>query len=636
MFTFGSFQSRLSFFLLCLLLPVLGGTFYYVNKNNQEYTQETINSYLEIGADVFDYTRNQKAETLNAITNSLTWDFGFRTAYASKDPGTIFDAALNVLDRSLDNADMLMIVDLDYTIIIDTEVQGDVSLKGAWLELINLAENSDEGFADAMAVIDGQPFQLIALPLYLPRQVAWIIGGFALDQEFAEQVSETVVSDVSILRSSSGSNLELVASTLEPSRQQTMVNQISVSSEFFGKLQAVVFDEEVFTSLVRPLFSSDDTQEKVFAVIQRSYNENNENVVLFQRMLVEFYGVVILLSLIAVFALARSITNPLASLASAVQKIEKGNYDLKVNVKSRDEIGRLASMVNSMAKGLIEKEKVRDLLGKVVSKQIAQQLLSNPIELGGEEKVVTILFSDIRGFTTFCEGLPPKQVLEELNRVLSTVSNIVESYDGVVDKFQGDAVMALFGAPVTGALDAPNAMSAALDIVHALDATDSRLSACVGINTGLVVAGNLGSDNRLNYSVIGDAVNLCARLESLTRLYNVSNIVSEASSLAAPNFVYKELDSVCVAGKKQPVVIYELLGEQGQVSKQRIEESQRYAQALKAYRKKDWQSAHTLFSDLKSSCDNKLLHQVFLDRIHDFQLMPPPADWDGVFVFGKK
>ena len=636
MFTFGSFQSRLSFFLLCLLLPVLGGTFYYVNRNNQEYTQETINTYLEIGADVFDYTRTQKAETLNAITNSLTWDFGFRTAYASNDPATIFDAALNVLDRSLDNADMLMIVDLDYEIVIDTEIQGSDSLEGVWLDLVQRAEASDEGFADAIAVIEGQPYQLIALPLYLPRQVAWIIGGFVLDQEFAEQVSETAVSDVSILRSSSQSRLELVASTLSASRREVLVNQISVSPEFFGSLQTVNFDDEVFTSLVRPLFSSSDTDEKVYAVIQRSYDENNENVVLFQRLLMEYFAVVILLSLVAVFALARSITNPLASLAGAVQKIEKGNYDLKVDVTSRDEIGHLASMVNSMAKGLIEKEKVRDLLGKVVSKQIADQLMSNPIELGGEEKIVTILFSDIRGFTSFCEGLPPKQVLEELNRVLSTVSNIVESNTGVVDKFQGDAVMALFGAPITGTDDAQNAMKAALEIVSALETMDSRLSACVGINTGLVVAGNLGSDNRLNYSVIGDSVNLCARLEGLTRLYNVPTIVSEASTLAAPNFMYKELDAVCVAGKKQPVVIYELLGEKGSVSEQVLDEAQRYSLALKAYREKNWQLAHRLFSDLIGSCDNKALHQVFLDRIQDFKLIPPPANWDGVFVFGKK
>jgi adenylate cyclase len=622
--------------LLCLLLPVLGGTFYFVNKNNVEYTEETINSYLEIGADVFDFTRMQKAETLKAITNSLTWDFGFRTAYASNDPATIFDAALNVLDRSLDNADMLMIVDLDYKVIIDTEIQGNDTLTGPWLELITKAEASEEGFADAITVIDGAPFQLIALPLYLPRQVAWIVGGFVLDQEFAEQVSETVVSEVSILRLSSASGLQLVASSLEPSRQDKLIDQILVSAEFLGALQTVDFGDEIYTSLVRSLFRSEDSELQVFAVIQRSYDENSENVILFQRLLIELYAVVIVLSLIAVFALSRSITNPLASLAGAVQKIEKGNYDLKVDVKSRDEIGHLAAMVNSMAKGLIEKEKVRDLLGKVVSKQIAEQLLSHPIELGGEEKVVTVLFSDIRGFTTFCEGLAPKQVLEELNRVLSTISNIIESHSGVVDKFQGDAVMALFGAPITGDSDAENAMLATLEIVKALEAVDSRLSACVGINTGLVVAGNLGSDNRLNYSVIGDAVNLSARLEGLTRLYNVPNIVSEASCLAAPNFVYKELDTVCVAGKKQPVVIYELLGERGAVSKQTLDEAERFAEALKAYRAKDWSLAESLFSQLHSSCDNKVLHQVFLARIQDYKSAAPPENWGGVFVFGTK
>ncbi len=622
--------------MLCLLLPVLGGTFYFVNKNNVEYTEETINSYLEIGADVFDFTRMQKAETLKAITNSLTWDFGFRTAYASNDPATIFDAALNVLDRSLDNADMLMIVDLDYKVIIDTEIQGNDTLTGPWLELITKAEASEEGFADAITVIDGAPFQLIALPLYLPRQVAWIVGGFVLDQEFAEQVSETVVSEVSILRLSSASGLQLVASSLEPSRQDKLIDQILVSAEFLGALQTVDFGDEIYTSLVRSLFRSEDSELQVFAVIQRSYDENSENVILFQRLLIELYAVVIVLSLIAVFALSRSITNPLASLAGAVQKIEKGNYDLKVDVKSRDEIGHLAAMVNSMAKGLIEKEKVRDLLGKVVSKQIAEQLLSHPIELGGEEKVVTVLFSDIRGFTTFCEGLAPKQVLEELNRVLSTISNIIESHSGVVDKFQGDAVMALFGAPITGDSDAENAMLATLEIVKALEAVDSRLSACVGINTGLVVAGNLGSDNRLNYSVIGDAVNLSARLEGLTRLYNVPNIVSEASCLAAPNFVYKELDTVCVAGKKQPVVIYELLGERGAVSKQTLDEADRFAEALKAYRAKDWSLAESLFSQLHSSCDNKVLHQVFLARIQDYKSAAPPENWGGVFVFGTK
>lgn len=165
--------------------------------------------------------------------------------------------------------------------------------------------------------------------------------------------------------------------------------------------------------------------------------------------------------------------------------------------------------------------------------------MSNPVELGGEERTATILFSDIRGFTSYCEDLPPQQVLKELNKVLSCIRDIVVAHNGVVDKFPGDAVMDLFGAPVYSKDDAANALAAGLEIIAAVGSAKSPLSASVGINTGLVVAGNLGSANRLNYSVIGDAVNLAARLEGLTRLYNVANIVSAASKAAAPEFVYR-------------------------------------------------------------------------------------------------
>lgn len=636
MFAFGSFQSRLSFFLLCLLAPVLGGIFYYVNTNNTEYTEETINSYLELGADVFDFTRSQQAETLQAITNSLTWDFGFRTAFASRDPGTLFDAALNVLDRSLESADMLMIVDMNNQVVIDTQLQGVAELDGPWMRLIESADANEYGFAEAIISVEGEPFQLIALPLYLPRQVAWIVGGFALDQAFVDRVKETIVSEVSVIRRDADSSLSVVASTLDLERQALLADRLSVSPAALAELQRIVFDDEEYTTLIRSLYQSDTNDLQVIAVIQRSYDENNVNVVQFRELLIEFYAVVIVLSLVAVVLLARSVTNPLEKLALAVQKIEEGDYHKPVEVNSKDEIGDLANSVNSMAKGLAEKEKVRDLLGKVVSKEIAEQLLNNPVELGGEEKVVTILFSDIRGFTTFCEGLRPQEVLEELNHVLSTISNIVEKNSGVVDKFQGDAVMALFGAPIQSSEDANNAMKASLEIMDAMTKLDSRLGACIGVNTGLVVAGNLGSSNRLNYSVIGDAVNLSARLESLTRLYNVSNIVSEESKLAAPQYMYMELDIVRVAGKNQAVRIFELLGFHGQVSSSQLEKAKAFEAALQAYRLQEWELAQRLFSQLLSSCDNTQLPTVFLERISHFKTLPPAIDWDGVYVFGKK
>lgn len=634
-FGFTSFRSRLITFLLVLLLPVLGGIFYYVNRNNTEYTEETINSYLQLGAAVFDYTRRQQAFTLQAITNSLTFDFGFRTAYAANDPATLFDAALNVLDRSLGSVDTLLIADLDNTVIIDTGLQGMDSLAGAWLELVETADASEEGRADMIVTMADEPYQLIALPLYLPRQVAWIIGGFALDEDFVNLVKETIVSEVSILRVEQGVPVEVIASTLEPENRQTLLGQLTANPIRVDNLQRIDYQGEEFTTLLRSLYVDEDDALEIVAAIQRSYDENNENVVQFRNLLAQFYLLVLGLSMIAVLFLARSITNPLSRLAQTVKHIEAGDYGRQAQVSSRDELGALADSVNAMASGLAEKEKVRDLLGKVVSQQIAEELLSNPVELGGEERTVTVLFSDIKGFTSYCEGKSPQQVLEELNKVLSRISDIIETHAGVVDKYQGDAVMALFGAPVTGPDDAGNAMRAALDIIDALAQLDGQLSACVGVNTGLVVAGNLGSSNRLNYSVIGDTVNLAARLEGLTRYYNVANIVSEESVRAAPEFVYRELDEVQVAGKQQSVRIFELMGPRSEASNYESE-LQGFEQALASYRQQQWTDAKQQFTELCRTCENTALYTVYLDRIAYFENNPPASNWQGIYTFGKK
>ena len=388
--------------------------------------------------------------------------------------------------------------------------------------------------------------------------------------------------------------------------------------------------------MIRELYLDPSADQRILAVIQRSYDENQINVLAFQKLLIQFYSIALILSVLAVIYLSRSMTNLISSLAEAVKRIGEGNYDESVRIKSRDELGQLADSVNTMASGLQEKERVRDLLGKVVSQQIAEELLSNSVELSGEERTATILFSDIRGFTSYCEDLPPQKVLGELNKVLSCISDIVEAHNGVVDKFQGDAVMALFGAPVSSKNDAANAMAACLEIISAVGSAENPLSACVGINTGLVVAGNLGSANRLNYSVIGDAVNLVARLESLTRLYNVANIVSAASMSAAPGFVYRELDEVQVVGKNRSVSIYELVGAADTVTPAKQEELALFVSALAAYRQQDWLRAREQFTQLLETCDNTALHRVFLQRIEHYEDNPPGPDWQGVYTFDKK
>ena len=298
-----------------------------------------------------------------------------------------------------------------------------------------------------------------------------------------------------------------------------------------------------------------------------------------------------------------------------------------------------------MACGLAEKERVRDLLGKVVSREIADQLVGKPVNLEGEERVATIMYVDIQGFTGFCEGKSPREALKVLNSYLSKVASQVESHNGVVDKFLGDGVMALFGAPVRHQDDVKNALETALAIKRQWQQTTAglpfeievgSLQPCIGINTGLVVAGNLGSSTRLNYSVIGDAVNLAARLESLTRYYGVTCVVSAETAESGKGFIYRELDLVRVYGRRDPVRIFELVGEEHSVDSALRDDIARFQDFLSCYRSRQWDAAEAILMSLTRTPCSHNLYALYRDRIAFFRANPPDPDWRGIFVFDKK
>lgn len=652
LFAFRSFRTRLLVFLLALLLPVLLGIYAFVNRENNTYTTETINSYLELGADVFDFTREEHKNTLLTITSTLTRDWGFRNAFGTGDPFTIIDAADNVLMRSLGAADMMLISSMDGEVIIDTRTQGFERLEGEWLALMESAASSDEGIGDAVITVEGVPYQITVIPLFLPTPVAWIFGGYPLDNQFAATVKQSIVSDVSIVQfqqleggaTDTVAAVSVIASTLTEEDQRLLTAQLQDTGllEAQATTRRIQLSEGEYGTLMRPLYGEPGEELQIIAVIQKSYNENMENVQAFQRVLLQFYLVVLAVSLLAVVLLARSVTRPVLDLAQRVRRIESGDFGQSVQVSGRDEISELATSVNNMARGLAEKEKVRDLLGKVVSHEIAEELLSKTIELGGEEKIVTVLFADIKGFTSLCENTPPEAVLTLLNSYLSEITAVIERHQGVVDKYTGDSVMALFGAPLSRGNDAQNAIRTALAMEEAMISLNARnraagmaeVEAGIGVHTGLVVAGNLGSQNRLNYTVIGDSVNLSARLEGLTRKYHVANIVSETTRQSAPGFVYRELDLVRVAGKREPVRIYEVIGEEGAVRASVLLELTTFAGALQAYRARQWDEAQALFEQLGGTAVN--LYRVYLERIPELRTLELPSDWDAVFTFDKK
>jgi class 3 adenylate cyclase len=255
-----------------------------------------------------------------------------------------------------------------------------------------------------------------------------------------------------------------------------------------------------------------------------------------QRALLLGGGGALLMSGLLGAALSRSLTRPVRALVAATARVGRGDYTAEVSVTTRDEMRTLADSFNDMTRGLLLRERYRSVLNKVVSQDVATELLKGEVELGGENRLVSVLFADIRGFTALTEGMEPQEVIGLLNECMECLSHAIDAEGGVVDKFIGDEVMAVFGAPVSQDDHARRALSAALRMrtdMAALNAVreargERPLGIGIGINSGVAVAGNMGSTNRLNYTVVGDTVNLASRLAGQAR---AGEILASAATL---------------------------------------------------------------------------------------------------------
>jgi len=293
------------------------------------------------------------------------------------------------------------------------------------------------------------------------------------------------------------------------------------------------------------------------------------------------------------------------------------------------------------------KRQISHLFGKYVPTELVEEMSKHPeqvVSMAGESREMSILFSDVRGFTTISEGLDPKELSQLMNEFLTPLSHVIYKHHGKVDKYMGDCIMAFWGAPQPEPDHARNAILAGLEMLQTLQTLQPHfkergwpeIRVGVGINTGKVSVGNMGSEARVAYTVMGDAVNLASRLEGITKQYGVAIMVGENTKNAVPDFIYREIDDVRVKGKKEPVAIFEPLGLKGQVDKTALEELKLYQQALKLYRKQDWDQAELLLYNLQRMHPECKLYQVYVERITHFRNNPPASDWDGVFDFLTK
>ncbi|UCD82409.1 MAG: adenylate/guanylate cyclase domain-containing protein [Desulfobacterales bacterium] len=286
-----------------------------------------------------------------------------------------------------------------------------------------------------------------------------------------------------------------------------------------------------------------------------------------------------------------------------------------------------------------EKSFIRNAFGHYVSPQLVNQLISSPdkLSLKGEQKNLTVLFSDIRGFTTISEQMSSEQLGLFMNEYLSTMSHIIRAHSGTLDKFIGDAIMAIWGAPIDDEDHAAKAVRASIEMMNQLKASQADFAARglpvieigIGINTGMVSVGNFGSRERFDYTVMGDNVNLASRLEGLNKDYGPNIIISEFTKTAlGDRFFCRIVDKVQVKGKNKAVVIYEPLVE-GEPDEALRREVEVFEDAVGAYQTRKFEQAYDIIEALYR--ENPLrLYAVYLHRIKQFRDSPPPPDWNGI------
>ena len=339
------------------------------------------------------------------------------------------------------------------------------------------------------------------------------------------------------------------------------------------------------------------------------------------------------------------------------------NLKKKVKVFYADEIGELSVSFNLMTSALDKaydevknyaykaivardnEKRVRTVFQKYVPKEVVEQMLEikakNASLLIGKKQVCTILFSDIRDFTTISEQMQPDELVNALNQYFNGMVSRIVKNKGIIDKFIGDAIMAVFGAPVVTEDDAKNAVISAFEMIESLKefneprAKEGKVlfRIGIGISSGEVIAGNIGSEQKMDYTVIGDPVNTASRLEGLTKVYKVPIIISEGTQTEVSSYFYtRELDLIRPKGKKKPIAIYQPLRD---ISKEMEDALAFYDTGLKFYKERQWDKAIYYFTKAyEINEDGPSL--MYIDRCKYYKEMPPPEDWDGVYVFKTK
>jgi adenylate cyclase len=360
----------------------------------------------------------------------------------------------------------------------------------------------------------------------------------------------------------------------------------------------------------------------------------------------------ILLGMVVARMISRNIARPVKELLRTTKAVQNGDLSIHTGKLPEDEIGQLGDSFNSMVGELRRKQELQKTIGFYIDPRIVEKVIipNRPEDVMGQKRIMTVLFTDMANFTTISENLTPSGLVNVINRYLTMMTECVQAEGGIVDKFIGDAVMAYWGPPfVPEKEQAAAACRSALRQLEALDRFRAELPDLMGLRknlpeidiriglaTGEVVVGNIGSDLARSYTVIGDVVNLASRLESANKYYGTRILMSEETMRLAERAVEaREVDLLAVKGKTEQVKIFELISLHGRISREWEIKRDVFDEGLRAYRLQDWLNAEIAFKKLADDYSDQPA-VAFLNRLRALKDNPPGQNWDGVWRMTTK
>ena len=576
---FNSLESRIVAFFVLLLMAVQMAGFFAIRYAIEQSARNNLREELNVGVRVFKRLLEQNSQQLVEATAVLTYDFGFREAVTSQDRDTILSALSN--HRARIKANGMALINLQNVVVADTLQASTMGNQFAFPELITNA--SDLRRSSAIRLINDTVYQIVVVPVLAPLPISWVAMSFVIDDAVADDLKRITSLDVTFIGKGNSGAAKILATTLTPFLRgeiRPLVGEMASQPE--TRATRALGGEE-FETLSTTIERYDES--RILALLQRSMRDGLRPYDRLQAILLILAALGLLVSLVGSIRIARRISRPVRALADAAREVASGRYATvaPAAMRQKDEIGELATAFDNMSRGLAERDRMRDLLGKVASPAVAEQLLKQRIELGGEERQVTVMFTDIRNFT----ALEIHQQIIDLGRDLA-----------------GEKLP----HPAVG----------------------------IGINTSRVIAGNIGTASRLNYTVLGDGVNLAARLENLTKRYQVSLIVGQETRERVPDLIYRELDKVRVKGKKVAVRIFQPLGRDGEIDAATLSTLANYHAAIEAYRNRQWKIAAEAMTSLMAVPTYQRICEIYLGYIRQFEKIPPDDNWDGSFTLYEK